>query len=128
MQRFSSGVDAVTRPVLKIKEGVVFKSAHFLPHITRIITVALDTAPVTIDGVVWLTQAYRHIRTTLDFHELMAAFDFRCKNIVAVGIEEREVLGHLWAERMDVVLGADYDILAHGVEDNFHVHAEFDPR
>lgn len=116
------------RPDLKIKDGVTLKAAHFLPHMGRIVIAALDSAPITTDGNVWITEAYRQIRETLDFHELVAAFDFRCRNIEATDIEARELSGRLWASRMQERLGDDYDVIAHGVEDGFHIHAEFDPR
>jgi hypothetical protein len=72
----------------------------------------------------------------LDFHELCAGVDFRCKSIV-VGSKSntvstaaiaRESYGQMWAERMSTHLGPDYDCIAHGVGDNFHLHVEFDPR
>jgi hypothetical protein len=115
-------------PILKFKDGVVMKHGHLQPHFTIIPQVALETAPVTTDGVVWITCLYRKIRDTLDFHELCAAVDFRCKNIVADDQEAIEFIGHKWAERMSAKLGPDYDVIAHGSGDNFHVHAEFDPR
>ena len=119
----------MARQMLKMKEGVVFSSAHFLPHMTAIPLAALEHAPITTDGYVWITQAQRKIRETpLDLHEHMAAIDFRCKNIVAADQAEIEVLGHAWASRMQVALGLDYDVLAHGAGPSFHVHAEFDPR
>ena len=113
---------------LKVKNGVVFRNAHFLPHMTAIVHAALQTAPTTNDDCVWITEGWRDIRDSLDFHELCAAFDFRCKNIVADSQEMREELADEWAEDMRIVLGDDYDVIAHGVGDSLHIHAEFDPR
>ena len=123
-------------PILKFKDGVVCKHGHFEPHITRIFQAALVTAPLMTDGTVWVTQAWRNIRESLDFHELVAAIDFRCKNIVVkTGADSedsqrlnRGLIGQKWAERMSEILGPDYDCIAHGYGDNFHLHIEFDPR
>jgi hypothetical protein len=122
--------------ILKYKEGVVAKHGHFQPHIAAIFAAALETAPIMEDGAVWVTQMYRKIRESLDFHELCAGVDFRCKTIVtdpksntpSTAAEARKVLGQMWAERMSDKLGPDYDCIAHGSGDNFHLHVEFDPR
>jgi hypothetical protein len=123
--------------ILKYKEGVVAKHGHFQPHIAAIFMVALETAPIMEDGTVWVTQMYRKVRDTLDFHELCAGVDFRCKTIVvesrsntpSTAAEARRTLGQMWAERMSAKLGPDYDCIAHGSPDDaFHVHVEFDPR
>jgi len=118
---------------LQFKDGVTFKHGHFQPHVTAIITAALETAPLMKDGCVVITQAYRKIRDTLDFHELMAAFDFRCKDIVVSETQTAALLnlqdiGRQWADRMRAKLGPDYDCIAHGSGDSFHLHVEFDPR
>ena len=110
---------------LKFKEGVEFKHGHFEPHIAAIFQAALRTAPIMSDGSVWVTQAHRKIRDTLDFHELTAAVDFRCKSIVS---DDVRTAGELWADRMSTRLGPDYDCIAHGNGDSFHLHVEFDPR
>jgi len=112
---------------LRFKEGVEMKHGHFEPHIAAIFQAALRTAPLMEDGCVWVTQAHRNIRDTLDFHELTAAIDFRCKSIVS---QTGDVVsqGELWADRMSTRLGPDYDCIAHGSGDNFHLHVEFDPR
>jgi hypothetical protein len=83
---------------------------------------------VTNDGAVWITEAWRKIRDTLDMHEMIAAFDFRTRNIVCDDYAHRVQLGTLWAERMQIQLGGNYDVVAHGAGDSFHIHAEFDPR
>jgi hypothetical protein len=122
-----------TLQILKVKDGVVFKHAHFQPHVAAITMAALETAPTMTDGIVWITEAYRKIRSTLDFHELCAGLDFRCKNIFVsdtqtAALLNREDIGRQWAERMSAKLGPDYDCVAHGQNENFHLHVEFDPR
>jgi len=116
------------RPDLRIKEGVVLKDGHFLPHMTAIIHAAIETAPVTTDGCVWITEGYRRIRETLDMHEQVAAFDFRCRNLDSIDAAGKIEAGHQWAARMQAALGDNYDVIAHGLGDAFHVHAEYDPR
>ena len=118
---------------LRFKEGCVLKHGHFQPHIAAIFMAALETAPIMEDGSVWVTQCYRDIRDTLDFHELTAAVDFRCKSIVvhdsqAAALLNREDLGRAWADRMSAKLGPSYDCIAHGSGANFHLHVEYDPR
>ena len=121
------------RPNLRFKDGVVLKHAHFLPHMTTILQAAIVAAPDNlVDSTVWVTCAHRDIRESLDFHELCAAFDFRCKNIDTTGAQDpmaaRRIFGGNWATRMLTILTPDYDVVAHGEGDNFHIHAEFDPR
>lgn len=125
----------VNLPILKFKEGVVVKHGHLQPHITAILAAALETAPITEDGAVWVTEMYRNIRTSIDMHELCSAIDFRCKNILInkpgspdEQQQERVRLGGLWAERVSAKLGPDYDCVAHGEGPAFHLHVEFDPR
>lgn len=113
---------------IEIKQRVVLRTAHFRPHMVQIIMVAFATQPETTDGKLVITEGWRDIRDSLDFHEHCAAFDFRCKNLVGASQEERERQGHAWAAVMRERLGSDYDVIAHGEGDNFHVHAEFDPR
>ena len=109
---------------LAFKEGVILKHGHFLPHMAAIFMAALETAPLMEDGRVVVTQCTRHIRDDLDFHELTAAIDFRCKSIVG----DVQISSARWADRMSAKLGPDYDCVAHGVGDNLHLHVEFDPR
>lgn len=113
---------------IEVKAGVVLRRAHFLPHMVRILMVAFDTQPPTDDGRLVVTEAWRDIRDSLDLHEHCAAFDFRCKNLTAANQGDREAKGHAWAQEMQIRLGSDYDVLAHGEGDGFHIHAEFDPR
>lgn len=113
---------------LAFKAGVILSAAHLRPHMTEILRVALLTAPDLTDGTVTVTEANRDIRDSLDFHELNLAFDLRCKNIVASDQPDREARGHSWAEAMKQQLGEEYDIIAHGSGDSFHIHAEFDTR
>jgi hypothetical protein len=110
---------------LKFKDGVELKHGNLAPHIVAILTAALETAPKMKDGFVWVTQAHRKIRDTLDFHEHAAAFDFRCKSISGVDVVP---LGSLWAARMSAKLGPSYDCIAHGTGANYHLHVEYDPR
>jgi hypothetical protein len=125
-----------TLQVIRYKRGVVVKHAHFLPHIASISMAALETAPPMEDGEVWVTEMYRDIKDDLDFHRLCAAIDFRCKSIIVrTGADTDEAralarieIGQKWAERMSAMLGPDYDCIAHGSGDNFHLHVEFDPR
>lgn len=107
---------------------MILRPAHFRPHMIDIHLAALKTAPPTDDGAVWVTDAWRPADALPSLHARCLAFDYRCKNISAFTEEAREDRGHAWAVRMRAELGDDYDVVAHGVLDAFHIHAEFDPR
>ena len=115
-------------PNLRVKDGVIFRPAHFRPHMIDIHLAALKTAPPTDDGAVWVTDAWRPHDALPSLHARCLAFDYRCKNISALSEEAREDRGYAWAVRMQDELGDDYDVVAHGVLDAFHLHVEYDPR
>lgn len=116
-----------------VKEGVILRPAHFLPHMIRAIMVALDTQPKTTDHQLVITDAWREDDlASFSLHPFCAAFDFRCKNLAARSETERLQVAQQWARNMGELLKEDYQVLAHGHEggnmDNLHIHVEFDPR
>ncbi len=115
-------------PDLRIKDGVILRAAHFRHHMIEIHLAALKTAPPTTDDSVWVTDAWRPTDFLPSLHARCLAFDYRCRNINALSEQSREDKGRAWAVRMRDELGDDYDVVAHGVLDTFHIHAEFDPR
>ncbi len=109
----------VAMPNLCLKDGVRINGAHFNPEIVKILDVARDTAPKMERGTVWVTSANdsRHYDDSL--HYKNQAFDIRIYNIIGDVQHEAK----LWAKRIQVVLGLDYDVL---YEKN-HIHVEYDP-
>lgn len=109
----------VMLPSFCLTDGVKVNDAHFDPVMVHIIDVARDTAPMLEEGTVWVTSANDgdHIEGSL--HLDNRAFDIRIKNII--GDVQKEA--RAWAERMQVALGDNYDVL---LEDD-HIHVEYDP-
>jgi len=106
-------------PNLCLKDGVHINGAHFDPVMVRIIDVARATAPMLEKGTVWITSANDSEHMSGSLHYKNRAFDIRTKNII--GNEKLEA--RLWAERMQVELGDDYDVLL----EKDHIHVEYDP-
>jgi hypothetical protein len=109
-------------PNLCLKDGVHVNGAHFDKVMVRIIDVARETAPMLEKGTVWITSANdsKHMAGSLHFNN--RAFDIRIKNIIAGMAFPLAARG--WAERMQVALGDDYDVV---LEDD-HIHVEYDPK
>jgi hypothetical protein len=107
-------------PGLCLKDGVHINGAHFYPEMVEIVNVARESAPMLEGGIVWITSAAdsEHMEGSLHFRN--HAYDIRIKNIIGdVQYEAR-----LWAERMQVALGDDYDV----VLEKDHIHVEYDPK
>lgn len=106
-------------PGLCLKDGVQLNERHMHPAMKQIVLVAQSTAPMLERGTVWITSANDSIHHPESFHYKDQAYDIRIWNIIgAVSVEARA-----WAERMQVALGDDYDVL---LEWN-HIHVEWDP-
>lgn len=121
---------------IQFKQGVQWKPAHGLWAPTRILEVALETAPDTSDGILWVTEGWREpIREGLDLHNLCLAWDFRIRNFSTAPGSKEEVYeriqvvawGHVNMMR-DVLLDGRFQFAVHGEGANIHTHAEFDPR
>ena len=112
----------VYMPNLCLKDGVQINGSHFDPVMVRIIDVARETAPMLERGTVWITSANdsKHMEGSL--HYTNQAFDIRIKNII--GGMEFPLAARAWAERMQVALGDDYDVLL----ESDHIHVEYDPQ
>ena len=111
------------------KEGVNVKPSNELPHIQLIRIVALATAPDTVDGICWTTEAWRPARHTDDAHTWCNAFDFRVRNIALEHREARSLEAWAWVKRMRTALSdGRYQFDCHGEGFGYHIHAEFDPR
>ena len=106
-------------PNLYLKDGVRIIGAHFNQKIVRIRDVARRTAPKMERGAVWVTSANDSRHSDNSLHYKNRAFDIRILNII--GDVHREA--KLWAERMQVELGPDYDVLY----EKTHIHIEHDP-
>lgn len=107
-------------PNFCLKDDVRINGAHLDPVMVRIIDVARETAPMLEKGTVWITSANdsEHMEGSLHFKN--RAFDIRIKNII--GDVKHEA--RLWAERMQVLLGDNYDVLL----EKTHLHIEWDPK
>ncbi len=111
----------VYAPSLCLKNGVQIHGSHFDPAIRLIIDVARETAPVLTDEIVWITSANDSAHKEDSAHYRNRAFDIRIKNIV--GVAEFPLVARQWVERMQILLGDDYDVLL----EHDHIHVEFDP-
>ena len=110
----------VYMPNLCLKDGVHINGAHFNPEMVRIVDVARETAPMLEKGTVWITSATDSEHMEGSLHYVNRAYDIRIRNIIGnVKLEAR-----LWAERMQVALGDDYDVLL----ESDHIHVEYDPQ
>ena len=110
----------VYMPNLCLKDDVQINGAHFDSVMVRIIDVARETAPMLEKGTVWITSANDSNHMTGSLHYENRAFDIRIRNIIGqVSSEAR-----LWAERIQVALGDDYDVLL----ESDHIHVEYDPQ
>ncbi len=109
----------VSLPGLYLKNNVHINGAHMYSEMVRIVEVARETAPMLEDGIVWIISAddSEHMEGSLHFEN--RAYDIRTKNII--GDVKKEA--RLWAERMQVALGDDYDVLL----ESDHLHVEFQP-
>ena len=102
-----------------LKDSVQINGAHFDPVMVRIIEVARDTAPMLESGTVWITSANDGDHSEGSLHFNTRAFDIRISNII--GHVDNEA--RAWAERMQVALGDDYDVLL----ERDHIHVEHQP-
>jgi hypothetical protein len=107
-------------PNLCLKNDVIINGAHFDPVMVKIIDVARETAPMLEKGTVWITSANDSEHMEGSLHYENRAFDIRIKNIIGARNHE----ARLWAERMQVALGDDYDVLL----EKDHIHVEYDPQ
>lgn len=106
-----------------IARGCQMYAAHFRPEIAIIPRIATAVAPFTCEEV-WLTEAHRKIRDTRDLHEELCAFDITYH--LTDDFRPTKVEYGMAVDRMSIFLGPDYDILAHGVGDNLHIHCEYE--
>lgn len=113
-----------------VKHGVKLRKAHGFPHIWLMIDAAFDTAPLTIDGQIVITEAWRLPRHPDDAHTWCNAFDWRIHNLAGRTAAERIAMAWAWVERMrDKLDDPRYQFDVHGkTDDDKHVHMEFDPR
>ncbi len=110
----------VYAPNLCLKDDVIIQGQHFDPVMVRIIDVARETAPMMEKGTVWITSANDSMHMEGSLHFNNRAFDIRIWNILGHVQDE----ARLWAERMQVALGDDYDVLLEAD----HLHVEWDPK
>ena len=119
------------------KQGVQWRPSHALWAPNRILQVALETAPPTDDGILWVTDGWREPRDPgkLDLHNLCLAWDFRIRNF-SVGtwdakeeFNRRRTTAWGWVNMMrDVHADGRFQFDVHGEGASIHTHAEFDPR
>ncbi len=108
-------------PGLCLKDDVHINGAHMYPEIIRIVEVARETAPAMVKETVWITSAADGAHMSGSLHFVNRAYDIRISNIV--GIDDFPDAAKVWAERMQVALGDDYDV----VLEEDHIHVEYDP-
>jgi len=110
----------------KDRRGCILTEGNTRPEVWAIVQSALRTAPHHMTEVI-VSEGWRDIRDTLDFHELNNAFDISLWG-TSDDLEERRTIGDAWAARMRVDLiarqGVNYDVSCHGKDWNVHVHAE----
>jgi hypothetical protein len=106
-------------PGVCLKDGVEMNGAHMGSEMVLIVKVAAETAPMLEKGTVWITSANDSIHHPESLHYKNQAYDIRIWNIIgSVSAGARA-----WAERMQVALGDDYDVLL----ERDHIHIEWDP-
>ena len=106
-------------PGLCLKEGVEINRAHMGSEMHHIVEVAIETAPMLEKGTVWITSANDSIHHPESLHYENQAYDIRIWNIIG----SVKAGARAWAERMQVALGDDYDVLL----ERDHIHVEYDP-
>ncbi len=111
------------------RRGCILTAGNTRPEVWAIVQSALRTAPVGMTEVI-VSEGWRKIRDTLDFHERNEAFDISLRGTSDV-LKDRRTIGDAWAARMRVDLiarmGVNYDVSCHGKEWKVHIHAEVDP-
>jgi hypothetical protein len=107
-------------PNVCLKDNVQINGAHFDSAMVRIIEVARDSAPMLEQGTVWITSANDSNHDATSLHFTNRAFDIRVKNII--GDVKKEA--RLWAEKMQIALGDDYDVIL----EKDHIHVEYQPK
>jgi hypothetical protein len=110
------------------RRGCILTPGNTRPEVWAIVRSALRTAPPGLDAVT-LSEGWRHIRETLDRHNMNDAFDISLRDISGV-LAIRTEAGHAWAGRIADDLEcreeASYDIECHGEGWNVHIHGEQD--
>lgn len=104
--------------VYHVKTGV--DMSGLAPEIARVLEpVGQVFASYGLRGVV--TSARRAPAGRFSYHHVGKAVDFRGKHV-------QQSLRQPILDDIRRILGADYDVIAHGEGDNFHYHIEFDPK
>jgi len=105
-------------PNLALKDNVIINGGHFNAAIVKMIDAARETAPPLEDNTVWITSAAdgKHISGSLHYRD--KAIDLRIFNVCGHTWTE----ARLWAERIKLKLGDNYDIIL-GLD---HIHIELD--
>lgn len=123
----------------EFKSGVKIKTAHGLPHIWRMIEIAVETAPALEDDTLVITEAWRLPRHPDDAHSWCNAFDVRVRTILIPRKVSDSTTTHLYAARKaeawrwvarirKSLHDPRYQFDVHGEGSNIHIHMEFDPR
>lgn len=127
---------------IRFKDGVQWRLSHSQPAFQRILEVALECAPETTDGTLWVTELWREPRRALDLHTLCLAVDFRIHNFVVDSelpedkayVKRREKAWGFVNWMRDTHDDRRYQFAVHGsgrhiaMDPTIHIHAEFDPR
>ena len=108
-----------------VGRGAQLYAAHLVPEMARVMWACCRCCDTFISEV-WVTEAYRKIRTDRDLHEECRALDFTLRT--STGARPAEMVYRDVGDRMVAVLGPDYDVVVHGESANLHIHAEYDPR
>jgi hypothetical protein len=106
------------------------------PNVCRILAVAAKEAPELLGDVMIVTEGFRPHRTGQpSLHPELRAFDLRTGidaptlrgAIVHHSRTHRLELAQLWADRMRLRLGTDYDVVFGDDRHIDHIHVEYDP-
>lgn len=100
-------------------------AAHYTPEMARIVWAVARSCDSFV-AEVWITEAFRNIRDSRDLHEECRALDFTLRT--ASGSRPAEMVYRDVGDRVQAILGPDYDVVVHGEGANLHIHVEYDPR
>lgn len=104
--------------MITVKLGVKLDINNLRPEMIRVKQAAMKTCPSGEDVTI-TSAAEQYPRANFSLHPFGFAEDYRANHLT------REY-GHRWAAEMQELLGSEYDVIAHGKGDQFHIHAEWD--
>lgn len=110
-----------------IGRGCRLYAAHFRPEILAIMGAVVNALAedATVDEIKF-SEGHRKIRESRDCHETCDALDATAE--MAGGTRIPKAAYERVAAKIRAKLGPNYDVLAHGLGTNLHIHVEWDPK